>query len=66
MIKEEYLAIAVSRYEELEALKEKDNFYDYEKSIWSLCVPIVSGLSCATAADITRLFVANNFAYLHI
>lgn len=37
MTKEEYLAIAASRYEELEALKEKDNFYDYEKSfdqIW--------------------------------
>ncbi|MDR0725784.1 MAG: hypothetical protein LBF59_07255 [Prevotellaceae bacterium] len=37
MTKEEYLEIAASRYEELEALKEKDNFYDYEKSfdqIW--------------------------------
>jgi hypothetical protein len=37
MTKEEYLTIAASRYEELEALKEKDNFYDYEKSfdaIW--------------------------------
>ena len=30
MTKEEYLAICSSRYEELEALKSKDNFYDYE------------------------------------
>jgi hypothetical protein len=37
MTKEEYLALAASRYEEIETLKEKDNFYDYEKSfaqIW--------------------------------
>lgn len=37
MRKEEYLSLAASRYEELEALEEKDNFYDYEKSfdqIW--------------------------------
>jgi hypothetical protein len=37
MTKEEYLSLAASRYEEIEALKEKDNFYDYEKSfdqIW--------------------------------
>jgi hypothetical protein len=37
MTKEEYLALAASRYEEIEILKEKDNFYDYEKSfaqIW--------------------------------
>ncbi|MDR1021986.1 MAG: UPF0236 family protein [Prevotellaceae bacterium] len=32
MTKEEYLAIAASHYEEIESLKEKDNFYDYEKS----------------------------------
>lgn len=32
MIKEKYLALAASRYEEIEALKEKNNFYDYEKS----------------------------------
>ena len=30
MTKEEYLAIAAGRYEEIEALKEKANFYDYE------------------------------------
>ena len=37
MTKEEYLALAASRYEALEMLDEKDNFYDYEKSfdqIW--------------------------------
>jgi hypothetical protein len=37
MTKEEYLALAASRYEEIESLKAKDNFYDYEKSfdrIW--------------------------------
>jgi hypothetical protein len=32
MTKAEYLEIAASRYEELEALKAKDNFYDYEKT----------------------------------
>jgi hypothetical protein len=30
MTKEEYLAMCATRYEELEMLKEKDNFYDYE------------------------------------
>jgi hypothetical protein len=37
MTKEEYLAIADSRYEELEKLQAADNFYDYEKGfdkIW--------------------------------
>jgi uncharacterized membrane protein len=37
MTREEYLAIAARRYEELESLDAKDNFYDYEKSfdqIW--------------------------------
>jgi hypothetical protein len=37
MTKEEYLALAASRYGEIESLKAKDNFYDYEKSfdqIW--------------------------------
>jgi hypothetical protein len=29
MTKEEYLAMCATRYEELELLKEKDNFYDY-------------------------------------
>lgn len=32
MTKEEYLALAANHYEELESLKEKDNFYDYEKA----------------------------------
>lgn len=31
MTKEEYLAIAAERYEELQALNKIDNFYDYEK-----------------------------------
>jgi hypothetical protein len=31
MTREEYLSLVESRYEELEKLKEKDNFYDYEK-----------------------------------
>jgi oligoendopeptidase F len=37
MTKEEYLAMESGRYEEIESLKAKDNFYDYEKSfdqIW--------------------------------
>ena len=37
MTKEEYLALAMGRYEELEELKSADNFYDYEKGfdkIW--------------------------------
>jgi hypothetical protein len=33
MTKEEYLALAMARYEELEQLKTADNFYDYDK-IW--------------------------------
>jgi len=33
MTKEEYLALAVSRYDELESLKKHDNFYDYEKGL---------------------------------
>lgn len=31
MTKEEYLALASEKYDELQALKEIDNFYDYEK-----------------------------------
>jgi len=37
MTREEYLAMAESRYEELKELEKLDNFYDYEKSfdaIW--------------------------------
>jgi hypothetical protein len=37
MTKEEYLELAGSRCDELEKLKEKDNFYDYRKGfdeIW--------------------------------
>jgi len=37
MTKEKYLAICASRYDELEALKSRDNFYDYEvglERIW--------------------------------
>lgn len=30
MTKQEYLAIAAKRYDELQALKSIDNFYDYE------------------------------------
>lgn len=30
MTKEEYLAIAAKRYDELKALNKIDNFYDYE------------------------------------
>jgi hypothetical protein len=29
--KEEYIALALGRYEALEKLKAADNFYDYEK-----------------------------------
>ncbi len=31
MTKEEYLAIASEKYDELQALSKIDNFYDYEK-----------------------------------
>ena len=31
MTKEEYLAIASEKYDELQALGKIDNFYDYEK-----------------------------------
>jgi mannitol/fructose-specific phosphotransferase system IIA component len=37
MTKEEYLAIAAAKYDELQALNKIDNFYDYEKTfekIW--------------------------------
>jgi len=37
MTKEEFLQLAGSRYDELQALNKLDNFYDYEKefvSIW--------------------------------
>ena len=37
MSKEEYLALAEAKYQELQALKSKPTFYDYEKSfvdIW--------------------------------
>lgn len=37
MTKEEFLALAAKRYDELQALNKLDNFYDYEKefvSIW--------------------------------
>ena len=33
MTKEEFQKIAMSRYEELEELKKRDNFYDYEKGL---------------------------------
>ena len=36
MTKEEYMALAMSKYEELEALKEKDSFYDYEKGLFDI------------------------------
>lgn len=32
MTKEEFLSLAASRYDEIERLKDHDNFYDYEKS----------------------------------
>jgi hypothetical protein len=38
MTEEEYIAIARQKYEELQALKDKKTFYDYEKSfdaIWT-------------------------------
>lgn len=37
MTKEEYIALASSKYDELKSLQGKDNFYDYEKEfdeIW--------------------------------
>ena len=37
MTKEEFMALAAQRYDELQALNKVDNFYDYEKefvSIW--------------------------------
>jgi hypothetical protein len=38
MSKEEYLAIAESKYEALQKLQEEGNFYDYEKSFDALWV----------------------------
>jgi hypothetical protein len=32
MTKEKFLALAASRYEELQGIEKSDNFYDYEKS----------------------------------
>ena len=37
MTKEEFVTLAVKRYDELQSLNKLDNFYDYEKefvSIW--------------------------------
>ena len=36
MTKEEYLALAAKRYDELQSLNKLDNFYDYEKQFVSL------------------------------
>ena len=36
MTKEEYLAIASEKYDELQALNKIDNFYDYEKEFEKL------------------------------
>lgn len=36
MTKEEYLAIASKRYDELQALNKVDNFYDYELEFSSI------------------------------
>ena len=36
MTKEEYLAIASEKYDELQALHKIDNFYDYEKEFEKL------------------------------
>ncbi len=33
MTKEEFLALAGSRYEAIQELKKTDNFYDYEKGL---------------------------------
>lgn len=38
MTEEEYIAIALQKYQELQALKDKKTFYDYEKTfdeIWT-------------------------------
>lgn len=36
MTREEFLALAAQRYDELQALNKLDNFYDYEKEFVSL------------------------------
>lgn len=36
MTKEEYLALASDKYDELQALNKIDNFYDYEKEFEKL------------------------------
>lgn len=36
MTKEEYLALASEKYDELQALNKIDNFYDYEKEFEKL------------------------------
>ncbi len=40
MTKEEYLSIAASKYEELQALKKIDNFYDYEKGFEKIFIDL--------------------------
>lgn len=40
MTKEEYLAIASSRYDELHALNKIDNFYDYEKEFEKIFIEL--------------------------
>lgn len=38
--REEYLAIASSKYDELQALNKIDNFYDYEKEFEKIIVDL--------------------------
>jgi len=40
MTKEEYLSIAASKYEELQALKKIDNFYNYEKGFEKIFIDL--------------------------
>lgn len=40
MTREEYLAIASSKYDELQALNKIDNFYDYEKEFEKIIVDL--------------------------
>jgi hypothetical protein len=40
MTKEEYLAIASEKYDELQALNKIDNFYDYEKEFEKIFIDL--------------------------
>ena len=53
MTKEEYLAIASEKYDELQALNNIDNFYDYEKEFEKLLKDLGRTLLEKTLSDLS-------------